>query len=179
MLLAVTMLLTIGLACIYSTGKTFFFHKQIYLIGAGIAAFIAVNLFHYRRLGQLSYTIYGASLLMLIFVLIGKYMQWDIVPQRNWAYRWIEIPHLPQFQPSEFAKLAYILALAWYLKHRKNYRKIKGLIQNPRPLGSEKLSIQERYRVRQGDYRIVYSVDDKLEKVEIVRIGHRREVYRK
>jgi rod shape-determining protein RodA len=129
MLLAVAMLLTIGLACIYATGKTIAFNKQLYFIGAGIAAFIAVNLFHYRRLGQLSYAIYGACLLLLIFVLLGKYMQWGIlVNPRGGSYRWITIPHLPQFQPSELAKLAYILALAWYLQHRKNYRTIKGLI---------------------------------------------------
>ena len=56
--------------------------------------------------------------------------------------------------------------------------KIKSLAQNPRPPGSEKLSEQERYRIRQGDYRIVYTVDDAERRVDIVKIGHRREVYR-
>ena len=57
--------------------------------------------------------------------------------------------------------------------------RVQGLAHNPRPTGSEKLSGQEWYRIRQGDYRIVYAIDDEARIVEIVKIGHRREVYRK
>ncbi len=57
-------------------------------------------------------------------------------------------------------------------------KRIHGLAQDPHPAGHEKLSGQDRYRVRQGDYRIVYAVDDEGKVVEIVKIGHRREVYR-
>lgn len=56
--------------------------------------------------------------------------------------------------------------------------RIRGLAKDPRPSGCEKLSGQDRYRVRQGDYRIVYAVDDETQTIEVVRIGHRREVYR-
>jgi mRNA interferase RelE/StbE len=56
--------------------------------------------------------------------------------------------------------------------------RIRSLSLDPRPPGSEKLSGQERYRVRQGNYRIVYSVQDKELTVWVVKIGHRREVYR-
>jgi len=62
---------------------------------------------------------------------------------------------------------------------RRIVARIQGLAQHPRPSGCEKLSEHERYRVRQGDYRIVYAVDDESRTVEIVKIGHRREVYRK
>jgi len=62
---------------------------------------------------------------------------------------------------------------------RRVTERIRGLAQNPRPSGSEKLSGQDRYRIRQGDYRIVYAVDDETRTVEVVKIGHRREVYRK
>ena len=62
---------------------------------------------------------------------------------------------------------------------RRVIDRARGLVDNPRPSGSEKLSGQERYRIRQGDYRIVYAVDDEVRIVEIVKIGHRREVYRK
>ncbi|MDQ3207136.1 MAG: type II toxin-antitoxin system RelE/ParE family toxin [Gemmatimonadota bacterium] len=48
----------------------------------------------------------------------------------------------------------------------------------PRPHGYEKLSGQEHYRVRQGDYRVVYSVDDETRTVLVVKVGHRRDVYR-
>jgi mRNA interferase RelE/StbE len=57
--------------------------------------------------------------------------------------------------------------------------RIEGLARNPRPPGSQKLAGEaERYRVRQGAHRIVYSVDDGARVVEVVKIGHRREVYR-
>ncbi len=49
---------------------------------------------------------------------------------------------------------------------------------DPRPPGCEKLSGQERYRVRQGNYRIVYSIQDDVLTVWVVKIGHRRDVYR-
>lgn len=56
--------------------------------------------------------------------------------------------------------------------------RIENLAHDPRPSGSEKLSRQERYRVRQGDYRILYEIHDHVLVVMVVRIGHRREVYR-
>jgi len=56
--------------------------------------------------------------------------------------------------------------------------RLRGLAQDPRPPGHEKLSSQEHYRVRQGDYRVVYAIDDDHYVVTIVKLGHRREVYR-
>ena len=61
---------------------------------------------------------------------------------------------------------------------RRIVEKILSLAEEPRSQGCEKLSAQERYRIRQGDYRVVYSVDDASRVVEIVKIGHRSEVYR-
>ena len=61
---------------------------------------------------------------------------------------------------------------------RRILARIETLRENPRPPASEKLSGQERYRVRQGNYRILYTVADAEVVVEIVKIGHRREVYR-
>ena len=52
------------------------------------------------------------------------------------------------------------------------------LAENPRPPGSEKLSGQERYRLRQGIYRIVYEIQDDVLKAVVVKIGHRRAGYR-
>ena len=57
-------------------------------------------------------------------------------------------------------------------------QRIKDLATSPRPSGSEKLAGQDSYRIRQGDYRIVYTVDDNQRLIEIIKIGHRREVYR-
>jgi len=57
--------------------------------------------------------------------------------------------------------------------------KIQSLQDNPRPVGSEKLTGQERYRLRQGRYRIVYSIQDYELTVWVVEVGHRKEIYKK
>lgn len=62
---------------------------------------------------------------------------------------------------------------------RRIVAKLEGLVGNPRPAGSEKLSGEEKYRLRQGDYRVLYSIQDASATVTIVKIGHRREVYRR
>jgi mRNA interferase RelE/StbE len=64
-------------------------------------------------------------------------------------------------------------------KHVKQIiKKIQSLADNPRPRGVQKLSAQERYRIRQGDYRIVFSIQDEDLTVHIYKIGHRRDIYR-
>jgi mRNA interferase RelE/StbE len=55
---------------------------------------------------------------------------------------------------------------------------IKNLAENPRPPQSKKLSGQERYRLRQGDFRILYSIEDDKLIVCVVRVGNRRAVYK-
>jgi len=62
---------------------------------------------------------------------------------------------------------------------RRIVERIRSLAEEPRPHGSEKLSAQERYKIRRGDYRIVYSIDDAAKTIEIFKIGHRSEIYRK
>lgn len=57
-------------------------------------------------------------------------------------------------------------------------QRIRALSNDPRPPGCEKLSGQERYRVRQGVYRIIYEVEDRRLTVLIVKVGHRSDVYR-
>jgi mRNA interferase RelE/StbE len=56
--------------------------------------------------------------------------------------------------------------------------RVRALAEDPRPPGCEKLSGGDRYRVRQGVYRIVYEIDDARVVVLAVKIGHRRDVYR-
>ena len=55
---------------------------------------------------------------------------------------------------------------------------IQSLSEDPRRHGAQKLSGEERYRVRQGDYRVVYEIDDTERVVVIVKVKHRREAYR-
>jgi mRNA interferase RelE/StbE len=56
--------------------------------------------------------------------------------------------------------------------------RIAGLAAKPRPHGCEKLAGEERYRIRQGRYRIIYSIQDDELTVWIVKVGHRKDVYR-
>lgn len=62
---------------------------------------------------------------------------------------------------------------------RRVLQRIRTLADNPRPAGCEKLSGQERYRVRQGVYRVVYEISDEKRLVLVVKVGHRRYVYRR
>lgn len=65
-------------------------------------------------------------------------------------------------------------------EQRRVIRAIESLAAAPRPPGARKLSGSEDvYRVRVGDYRIIYQVFDKVLVVQVVRVGHRRDVYRR
>jgi mRNA interferase RelE/StbE len=61
---------------------------------------------------------------------------------------------------------------------QKILHQIDTLRQDPRPQGHEKLTGQELHRLRQGNYRIVYSIQDRQLTVWVVKVGHRKEVYR-
>ena len=65
-----------------------------------------------------------------------------------------------------------------FKKHRQRILgRIARLADNPRPFGCEKLSGQDKYRVRQGRYRIVYAIEDDLLLIYVVKVGHRKDVY--
>ena len=57
--------------------------------------------------------------------------------------------------------------------------RIRRLASDPRPPGCEKLSGMERYRIRQGAYRILYEIEDNTVTVTVVKVAHRREMYRR
>jgi mRNA interferase RelE/StbE len=61
---------------------------------------------------------------------------------------------------------------------RRVVEKIRKLADDPRPSGCEKLSRQDRYRVRQGNYRIIYSIDDDRLVLHVVKVADRNDVYR-
>jgi mRNA interferase RelE/StbE len=61
---------------------------------------------------------------------------------------------------------------------RRIVRRIEGLASEPRPPGCEKLSGEDKYRIRQGNYRILYEIIDQELIVTVVKIGDRRDVYR-
>ncbi len=61
---------------------------------------------------------------------------------------------------------------------KKILLRIEMLAKDPRPPGHEKLSSQEKYRIRQGMYRIIYSIQDQELTVWVVKVGHHKDVYR-
>jgi mRNA interferase RelE/StbE len=63
-------------------------------------------------------------------------------------------------------------------ERRRIVAKIASLSRDPRPPNCEKLSGQDRYRLRQGNYRILYEIQDLALVVVVVKVGHRRDVYR-
>lgn len=61
---------------------------------------------------------------------------------------------------------------------KKILERIQALSEDPRPPGCEKLTGQQRYRLRQGRYRILYSIQDDEMSVWVVKVGHRKDIYR-
>jgi rod shape-determining protein RodA len=96
-----------------------FANKQMIFACVALAAFVVATLVPYPRLGQATYALFALTLLLLVVVLF--------LPARGGARRWIFLGPI-QAQPSEVAKLTYILMLAWYLRYRDNYRRLAGLI---------------------------------------------------
>jgi cell division protein FtsW (lipid II flippase) len=93
-------------------------------VGLVAAAIVAVP--HYRWTQRLSYPLLGVVVAALLFVLI-PWVPEAIVRPRNGARRWINLVVM-DFQPSELAKIAYVLSLASYLRFRDNYRRLPGLL---------------------------------------------------
>jgi cell division protein FtsW (lipid II flippase) len=146
LLAAALILIGIGVATIYSVGHpaeqspasqteglSNYWKKQVIFAVVGIACFIVVNLVNYRRFGALSYWMYAFVLVLLGLLLFSRYV-WPLpfAPMINGTHRWIKFKiagrDLPALQPSEVCKIVYILALAWYLRYRSNYRNFSALI---------------------------------------------------
>jgi len=104
--------------------------RHLVHLGVALAAAIAVAVPHYRVAQRVSYPLLALLIGMLVFVLVPIVPE-AIVRPRNGARRWINLV-VTDFQPSELAKIAYVLALASYLRYRSNYRRLTGLLL---PLG--------------------------------------------
>jgi mRNA interferase RelE/StbE len=61
---------------------------------------------------------------------------------------------------------------------RRVVERISRLAEDPRPFGCEKISGQDKYRVRKGRYRILYAIEDQDLIVQVVKVGHRKDIYR-
>ncbi|HYE61036.1 MAG TPA: FtsW/RodA/SpoVE family cell cycle protein [Phycisphaerales bacterium] len=100
--------------------------RQLVFLTAGIMAAIVILLPNYRWYGYASWVLMACTIGLLIFLLI-PFVPASIVRPRNGARAWIDLG-AADLQPSEFAKIAYVLVLAWYLRFRKNHRTFLGLI---------------------------------------------------
>ncbi len=146
MLISAACLVFVGMATLYAIGhpadpsqtaqdadQANLMQKQLLFFAMGLAGFGLINFFNYRRLGYISYWLYGLILFLLFLLLVSRYVTpLPFIPQINGTHRWIVIQfgglRLPNIQPSEFCKLIYIIALAWYLRYRSNYRSISSLL---------------------------------------------------
>lgn len=100
--------------------------RQLVHLGLGLSAAVIVVLPHYRWTQRVSYPLLALVVALLVFVLI-PWVPEAVVRPRNGARRWINVV-VTDFQPSELAKIAYVLALASYLRFRSNYRRLGGLL---------------------------------------------------
>ncbi|MFP6703960.1 MAG: FtsW/RodA/SpoVE family cell cycle protein [Planctomycetaceae bacterium] len=119
---AATALVLLGLAGISRgdqlAGSGAYFTRQLVWVGLAIPALIAAAWVPYRSLRPVSYLLFGVTIVLLLLVFL--------MPARGGARRWIPLG-LFDMQPSELAKLTFILALSHYLMYRRNFRRFQGL----------------------------------------------------
>ncbi len=99
-------------------GSGAYFTRQLVWVGLAIPALIAAAWVPYRSLRPVSYLLFGVTIVLLLLVFL--------MPARGGARRWIPLG-LFDMQPSELAKLTFILALSHYLMYRRNFRRFLGL----------------------------------------------------
>ncbi|HSW46918.1 MAG TPA: FtsW/RodA/SpoVE family cell cycle protein [Phycisphaerae bacterium] len=98
--------------------------NQIIFAGVGLVGMAVVLILGYRRLGRIAYPLFVIGVVTLAWLVVDHLPL--VAEQRN-ARRWLKLGGV-QIQPSEVMKIGYVLALAWYLRYRKNYRTLPGLI---------------------------------------------------
>jgi len=149
LLVCTFLLVAIGVATLYAVGHPAetsvgtdakelaelagYWKKQVMFAVIGLGGFVAANLVNYRKLGQASYAMYAVVLVLLALLLVSRFFgPLPFIQPSHGAFRWIQVEigskQLPSIQPSELCKIAYILALAWYLRYRSNYHSFKALL---------------------------------------------------
>ena len=103
----------------FGDGGRHYLRQQVLWAVLGMAAMLAATLPNYRRLCQWSYALFGLAILLLVVVYFFRPV--------NGAHRWVRMGRVG-LQPSEFAKLAFVLVLGRYLMYRENYRRLRGLL---------------------------------------------------
>lgn len=101
--------------------------KQLEFMGIGVLCMIATCVIGYRRLGRFAAPLFLLGLGLLVWLLLDKWIDMPLVEERRGSRRWFFLPGF-QVQPSEIMKILYVLAVAWYLRFRRNYRQLTGLL---------------------------------------------------
>lgn len=105
--------------------------RQLQYLGAGLVLLVGIQFVNYRNIGRGAWVIYVLSFLPLLYTVVGSLKGGENplpgVYRLNGAYNWIRLGPL-SFQPAELMKVAFILALARYLRFRENYRTWLGLV---------------------------------------------------
>jgi len=93
--------------------------RQSVFACVGLCVFAAVTAVPYQRFGRLAYALFALTLVLLVLVFFLR--------EIRSSHRWIDLG-VVKFQPSEVAKLTFVLAIAWYLRYGDHYRRLKGLL---------------------------------------------------
>jgi len=103
----------------FSESGAHYFRQQMVWVALGSLVMLAATLPNYRRLCHWSYAVFAFAILLLLVVYLFRSV--------NGAHRWVRWGRIG-VQPSEFAKLAFVLVLSRYLMYRENYRRLSGLL---------------------------------------------------
>ena len=136
-LAAVAVLSTVGVLTIYAydgaqqvpTGQG---KRQLMYLAVAVVCMFAFQAVNYLRIGRVAWGFYLASFIPLAYTVLGAAIggksPLPFVEERNGAYNWIQLPGGMSIQPAEIMKVAFIMALARYLRYRSNYRSVVGLL---------------------------------------------------
>lgn len=125
-LLAAVMLTWLGIAAIATVAPAEAARQAQFWLPAALIVMAACTLPHPRLIGAATYPALIAILVVLLFMLL-PFVPRTLVPVRNGARCWIDLGPM-SLQPAELAKIAFVLALARYLRFRDSYRTMRGLL---------------------------------------------------
>lgn len=134
LLLPIAPLCAISVLCLQSIGEVREGHwladeavRQLAYVLLGLGSMVGALLVGHHRIGRFSYLLFGFCLVLLVYVILDRWLPLPMVQPVKGARRWIRLGPVA-LQPSELMKISYVLALAWYLRFRRNYRTLPGLI---------------------------------------------------
>jgi cell division protein FtsW (lipid II flippase) len=132
--IAVAVLFFMGLASISASEAArptpAFTYRQVAFLLVSLGAAWLILRIGFQQIHLRAYIVFALVLLALIPLAVARLLHFEfggLIPNIRGSYRWIRLGGF-QLQPSEFMKVAYILALAWYLRYRDNYRTLRGLV---------------------------------------------------